>query len=49
MLDPHLAAELSSDVIEKMVLKMIEAHGEYMAMYNKILWDFSDEVCLAGI
>lgn len=34
MLDPHTAAELSIDDIEKMVLEMVEAHGEYMAMYH---------------
>ena len=34
MLDPHTAAELSPDDIEKMVLEMIDAHGEYMAMYH---------------
>ena len=34
MLDPHTAAELSLDDIEKMVLEMIEAHGEYMSMYH---------------
>lgn len=34
MLEPHTAAELSPDDIEKMVLEMIEAHGEFMAMYQ---------------
>ena len=34
MLDPHTAAELSIDDIEKMVLELIEAHGEYMSMYH---------------
>ncbi len=34
MLEPHTAAELSLDDIEKMVLEMIEAHGECMSMYR---------------
>ena len=34
MLDPHTAAELSIDDIIKMCDEMIEAHGEYMAMYK---------------
>ena len=34
MLDPHTAAELSIDDIVKMVNEMIEAHGDYMAMYK---------------
>lgn len=34
MLDPHTAAELSVDDIEKMVLELVEAHGEYMSMYH---------------
>ena len=34
MLDPHTAAELSIDDIEKMVLELIAAHGEYMSMYQ---------------
>ena len=34
MLEPHTAAELSLDDIEKMVMEMIDAHGEYMAMYH---------------
>jgi alpha-galactosidase len=33
MLDPHTAAELSIDDIIKMCDEMIEAHGDYMAMY----------------
>jgi alpha-galactosidase len=35
MLDPHTAAELSIDDIVKMCDELIEAHGEYMAMYRK--------------
>ena len=34
MLDPHTAAELSPDDIEKMVLEMVDVHGSYMAMYK---------------
>ena len=34
MLEPHTAAELSPDDIEKMVMEMIEAHGEFMSMYQ---------------
>ncbi len=34
MLDPHTAAELSIDDIRAMVDELIEAHGEYMAMYK---------------
>ncbi len=34
MLDPHTAAELSLDDIVKMCDELIEAHGEYMAMYK---------------
>ncbi len=34
MLDPHTAAELSVDDIEKMVVELVEAHGEYMSMYQ---------------
>ena len=34
MLDPHTAAELSVDDIEKMVMELVEAHGEYMSMYQ---------------
>lgn len=34
MLDPHTAAELSPDDIEKMVVEMVEAHGNFMAMYQ---------------
>ena len=34
MLDPHTAAELSIDDIVKMVNEMIDAHGDYMAMYR---------------
>ena len=34
MLDPHTAAELSPADIEKMVLEMVEAHGEFMSMYH---------------
>ncbi len=33
-LDPHTAAELSLDDIIKMCDEMIEAHGDYMAMYK---------------
>ncbi len=33
MLDPHTAAELSIDDIKKMCDDLINAHGEYMAMY----------------
>ena len=35
MLDPHTAAELSIDDIAKMVDELIEAHGPYMAMYQR--------------
>ena len=34
MLEPHTAAELSIDDMAKMVDELIEAHGEYMAMYR---------------
>lgn len=34
MLDPHTAAELSVDDIRNMCDELIEAHGEYMAMYK---------------
>ncbi len=34
MLDPHTAAELTMDQIIAMCDEMIEAHGEYMAMYK---------------
>lgn len=34
MLDPHTAAELSIDDIRSMVDELIEAHGDYMAMYK---------------
>ncbi len=34
MLEPHTAAELSIDDIVKMIDELIEAHGEYMAMYH---------------
>ncbi len=34
MLDPHTAAELSIDDIVKMCDELIEAHGDYMAMYK---------------
>ena len=34
MLDPHTAAELSLDDIEKMTLELIEAHGEFMELYR---------------
>ena len=34
MLDPHTAAELSIDDMQKMVHELIEAHGPYMAMYK---------------
>ena len=34
MLEPHTAAELSIDDMAKMVDELIEAHGEYMAMYH---------------
>lgn len=34
MLDPHTAAELSIDDIRSMCDELIEAHGEYMAMYH---------------
>ena len=33
MMDPHTAAELSIEDIVKMCDELIEAHGEYMAMY----------------
>ncbi len=34
MLDPHTAAELSIEDIKKMCDELIDAHGEYMAMYK---------------
>ncbi len=34
MLDPHTAAELNLDQIVSLCDEMIEAHGEYMAMYR---------------
>ena len=34
MLEPHTSAELSIDDIVKMVDEMIDAHGDYMAMYK---------------
>ena len=34
MLDPHTAAELSLDDIDKMTRELIEAHGEFMEMYR---------------
>ena len=34
MLDPHTAAELSIDDIVKMCDDLLEAHGDYMAMYK---------------
>ncbi len=34
MLDPHTAAELNIDDIVKMCDELIEAHGDYMAMYK---------------
>lgn len=34
MLDPHTGSELDIDTIKKMVDELIEAHGEYMAMYR---------------
>ena len=34
MLEPHTAAELSIDDMQKMVDELIEAHGPYMAMYK---------------
>ncbi len=34
MLDPHTAAELSLDDIVKMCDELMDAHGEYMAMYK---------------
>ena len=34
MLEPHTAAELSIDDMAKMVDELMEAHGEYMAMYH---------------
>lgn len=34
MLDPHTAAQLSLDDIVSMCDELIEAHGEYMAMYR---------------
>ena len=34
MLDPHTAAELNIEDIVKMVDELIDAHGEYMAMYK---------------
>jgi alpha-galactosidase len=33
MLDPHTASELSIDDIVKMCNEMIDAHGQFMAMY----------------
>ena len=32
--EPHTAAELSIDDMAKMIDELIEAHGEYMAMYH---------------
>jgi len=34
MLDPHTAAELNIKDIHKMVDELIEAHGDYMKMYQ---------------
>ena len=34
MLDPHTASELTIDEMAAMMNEMIEAHGEYMAMYK---------------
>ena len=34
MLDPHTSAELSIEDIRRMCDELIEAHGEYMAMYR---------------
>ena len=34
MLEPHTSAELSIDDMVKMVDEMIDAHGDYMAMYK---------------
>ena len=34
MLDPHTAAELNIEDIVKMVDELIDAHGEYMALYK---------------
>ncbi|MBO4887128.1 MAG: alpha-glucosidase/alpha-galactosidase [Firmicutes bacterium] len=34
MLEPHTAAELSVSDMKKMMDELIEAHGEYMAMYH---------------
>ena len=34
MLDPHTAAELNIEDIVNMVDELIDAHGEYMAMYK---------------
>ncbi|MBP3479353.1 MAG: alpha-glucosidase/alpha-galactosidase [Oscillospiraceae bacterium] len=34
MMDPHTAAELSIDEMQKMIDEMIAAHGPYMAMYQ---------------
>ncbi|MBQ7058894.1 MAG: alpha-glucosidase/alpha-galactosidase [Firmicutes bacterium] len=34
MLEPHTAAELSISDMKKMMDELIEAHGEYMAMYH---------------
>ena len=34
MLEPHTAAELNIDDIRSMCDELIEAHGEYMAMYK---------------
>ena len=37
MLDPHTAAELNIDDIRSMCDELIEAHGEYMAMYLSLI------------
>ena len=34
MMDPHTAAELSLDDIHSMCDELIEAHGDFMAMYR---------------
>ena len=34
MLEPHTAAELSIADMQSMLDEMLEAHGEYMAMYR---------------
>jgi alpha-galactosidase len=34
MLDPHTAAELNIEDIVNMVDELIDAHGDYMAMYK---------------